>query len=150
MRAAGLRELELTDREGFFRAGIISGLRGDRNASALSVMENEQRFTLQDYMDDRVDWGWSDRMAGSWDIVDRFYLGAFLRDIALVFAARLPTVIADSRYIVPWTGGNVTEVADRLAFTRSGVERFIDLYYGNERDYMAREMTVIRSFARVS
>lgn len=89
-------------------------------------------------------------MAGSWDIDDRFYLGAFLRNIALVFAARLPTVIADSRYIVLWTGGNVTEVADRLVFTRSGVERFIDLYYGNERDYMAREMTVIRSFARVS
>jgi len=135
------------DRNRLFKAGILAGLRGDRRTSAMEIMENEQRFTLQEYMYDRIDWGWNPRLSGGWDLDDPFYVGAYLRDIALTFAADPTSQSLDPKFRILWTGGNVTEVGDRLVFTTQGIDKFIEFCYGSDRGHMMREISVIRSFA---
>lgn len=140
------------DRAGLFREGIIFGLRGDRLDSALSIMENEQRYTLQEYMYDRIDWGWPELFKGGFEIDDPFYgsfyvASLFFGPVALVFAEDLQRQDIEQKYKVPWTGGNVTEVDDRLVFTEAGVKRFDSLYYGSDRDYMRGEISKLRRHA---
>lgn len=140
----------LIDRAGRFGDGIIAGLRGDKLESALAIMENEQIHTLQEYMYDRIDWAWSPLLSGPYDFDDPFHMGAYMRDIALTFAADLKRRDIPVQYILPWTGGNVTEIADRIPFTEAGVRRFIELYYGGQRDYMHREEIALRGYSNAS
>jgi len=117
-------------------------------AGSLSILQNEQQFTLQEYMYDLVDTG----------IIDEMELGLLLNGyrVASRFAYDLDRTDVAERYTLPYRGGGflgwnwITEYGDRIGYARQVVTLFDSLYYGSDADrrYLAGEHARLAGDAR--
>lgn len=129
------------DRDGLIVQGIMECLRGNSLRGSLRILENEQRYTLQQYMYDLVDLGYLDAM--------EIGLHIDFKRVASRFAYNLYREDIPERYTVPWKPAKlqiplpgrgilgwswITEYDDRMPYAIDVVTKFNDLYYGNASD----------------
>lgn len=145
------------DRQGLIVQGIMTCLRGDKLAGSWKILENEQRYTLQEYMYDLVDLGYLDAMEVG--------LHTDFKRIASRFTYDLDRNDVPDRYTVPWSAAHlqlpvpglrgilgwswITEYEDRMPYAKKVVQTFSDLYYGDtsDRTYLAGEHSKIEGDA---
>lgn len=145
-RVPEMRNIQV-DRQDSILNGLMACLRGDPLAGSLQILQNEQQFTLQEYMYDLVDGG----------LVDKMELGLLLNGyrVASRFAYDLDRTDVPERYTLPYRGGGflgwnwITEFRDRMPYAQQVVTLFNTLYYGSEEDqrYLAREHSLLASDA---
>lgn len=125
------------DRRGLILQGLMKSLRGEGLGGSLDILENEQHFTLQEYMYDLIDRG----------ILDEMEIGLHSKSMLPLWyqvSSRFVYNPGDpeipERYIVPYQGHGlinwtwITEYDDRIGYARQVVQRFDELFYGSESD----------------
>ncbi|OKH89425.1 hypothetical protein [Thalassospira sp. TSL5-1] len=135
------------DRKGLIRAGILDSLRAQtrderREASTRKILFNEQNFTLQQYMYDKIDWG----------PYDPLEIGLVLRGYraAAKFTYNQNTEVDDSFIIYYDRSGWISEAADRYPYTIQVVSRFDEMWYENKenRSFLRQELQMMTVDAR--
>lgn len=136
------------DRNDMIIDGLMSCLKGDALPGSLMILQNEQQFTLQEYMYDLVDTG----------LIDEMELGLLFKGygVSSRFAYDLDRSDVEDRYTLAYRGGGflgwnwITEFGDRIGYARQVVTLFDELYYGSEQDrrYLAAEHARLAGDAR--
>ena len=138
-RAPGLRDIRV-DRSGLIREGIIASLRATTSQERISasvdkILFNEQMFTLQEYMYDRIQIG----------PIDMMEIGLVLRGYRAAAQFSYTRDPVPDRFIVTFNGpGWLTVAAERYPYTKTVVSRFGELYSSGGADRRALEAAHMR------
>ncbi len=134
------------DRAGFVVDGIIMCLRGEHKEGGISIATNEQDFTLQEYMYDKIDTSSITRINVPFDLDDPFYLATKVFGAVLKFHHDPGSDQIPDKYLLPFPWlGNVTVKEERMEYTRGVLNKFDGYYNGSDRDYLLAEHRKIRS-----
>lgn len=120
------------DRNDLILQGLMACLQGNALPGSLDILQNEQEFTLQEYMYDLI----------QGTVIDEMELGLLRSgyNVASRFAYDLDRTDVPERYTLPYRGGGIlgwnwiTEYGDRIGYARQVVTLFDTLYYGNDAD----------------
>lgn len=125
-----LKNIEV-DRREWVQQGILLSLKATnseerRDASTKYILNNEQNYTLQEYMYDIIDWG----------PYDPLEIGLVLQGYraAAKFTYEKNTEV-DERFVVTYDrSGWISEASDRYPYTIQVVSRFDELWYESPSD----------------